>query len=152
NLPIQYDIVTTYEGSSAEIMRAEFSESRLEELEKDYLNQSSKRYPKIKTARPMEVSDDQQRNVFVLSEHYEVRDLYELSEDKSKWVTWFYPDSILTLTKRPETSFRSMPLGMVYPCHYVQETGVQLPQNHKIQNSIKTVQEKALRFTRQVNS
>lgn len=151
NSPIQYEVTTTYEGLSADHMRASFSNSRREELEKTLLNQSAKRYPKIKMTRPMESQDDQQRNIFILIEHYEVKDIYELSDDTRKWSTWFYPDEILPFVKRPETSFRSMPLGIVHPWHYVQNTEIRLPQDYNLQNETKQVEEKALRFERQVN-
>ncbi|MDB6125429.1 MAG: hypothetical protein JWQ71_4422 [Pedosphaera sp.] len=149
--PIVYEVTSIFEGAAADRMRATLAGTRREDLEKAYLNQTAKKYPKVKSAQPMEVQDDQEKNLIKTYEHYEVSDIYELSEDKKEWACWFYPDEIFSFAKSPETSIRTTPLGVVHPRHYIQNTEITLPQDYAIKNEIKSVRDEAMRFERRVN-
>jgi len=125
--PADFTVRTRAEGLDANRLRETFATERRDELAKKYLNYYARDYPKIKIARPLEVSDDRDRNIFETVEHYEIREFWTLSKNKQNYECEFYPEVIRDLFDEPNTTLRSMPLEITYPCHEILQTEVILP-------------------------
>lgn len=145
-----YKITTVNRGHAADLIREELAETRREVVEKNYLNYQAKLYPKIKQTRPLEVVDDQERNIITINEHYAVPDAWELSDNKDHWSMMFYPDELYDMAQKPETSFRTMPLAIVHPKHHKQTIQVTLPEDYEIGNENTKIESKGVRFKREV--
>lgn len=126
--PAEFTVQTLAEGSDANQLRQTFADQTRDELQKNYLNYYARQYPDIKMARPLEVFDHREQNTFETIEHYRIQQFWTLSDDKKNYECDFYPQTIRDLFAEPNTTLRSMPLGMTYPCHSILITKVILPE------------------------
>lgn len=149
--PVEFTVETIFAGTEAEEMRASIAESRTSTLEKNYLNYYAKYHPKIEVAEPMEVRDMPERNSIVLTQHYRISDLWQLSENKEKWVCEFFPQAIHDAVKKPYTVIRSMPLGIAYPYHVIEVFNVYLPERFALTNGSQTVADDSMTFHAKVD-
>ena len=89
---------------------------------------------KLLGARPLEVLDHREQNTFETIEHYQIQQFWALSDDKKNYECNFYPQTIRDLFAEPNTTLRSMPLGMTYPCQSILITKVIMPEEWPVDN------------------
>ncbi|HYG33383.1 MAG TPA: DUF2569 domain-containing protein, partial [Clostridia bacterium] len=78
--------------------------------------------------RPPEIKDHREFNVLVVTEQYEVRDLWKWDSANQRYEAAFYADSLSKLLTDPNTRLRTMPLRLPYPQRREQEVVVCLPE------------------------
>jgi hypothetical protein len=130
----EFTVRTLAEGSDADQLRETFADQRRDELQKNYLNYYARQYAGVKIARPLEVLDHREQNTFETIEHYQIQQFWALSDDKKNYECNFYPQTIRDLFAEPNTTLRSMPLGMTYPCQSILITKVIMPEEWPVDN------------------
>jgi len=112
--PTDLKVVTVADGPDAEMMRKEFSTDGRAAFQNQEFERFAARYP-ISRGGPHGLSGHEEQN--------EVRDNRVLADRPdvvsgaavSDWSGRFYPHNIEWAARKPAVSFRSMPLGQVYP-------------------------------------
>jgi len=107
--PVVLDVVTRYEGRSADDMRAKLATMSPADLAKEQINLYAQDAPKIAAASATRVEDDRLHDTIILRERYSVRDLWHDGE-------WTYSPRVLEKhLNRPDTMVRTMPLSIDFP-------------------------------------
>jgi hypothetical protein len=134
--PADFTVRTIAEGLDADALRQTFADQTRGELQKNYLNYYAREYPKIKMTQPLEVFDHREQNTFETVEHYQIQEIWTLSDDKKNYECEFYPQMIRDGFDEPTTTLRSMPLAIVYPRHTILQTRVNLPEDWPLTNEV----------------
>jgi hypothetical protein len=119
---------STYRGSAADSMREALARSDAKQLQKSFLNFYARYYSGIQDERPLDISDDRDRNILTVTEHYVVTNLWKLEEARNKWVAAFYGEALMDMLTDPATRLRKRPLWISFPLHREQEVVVHLPE------------------------
>jgi transglutaminase-like putative cysteine protease len=144
--PADFTVRTIAEGMDADHLRGAFADETRAELQKNYLNYYAREYPDIKVARSLEVFDHREQNTFETIEHYQIRQIWTLSNDKQTYECEFYPQIIRDQFDEPSTTLRSMPLAITYPHHTILQTRVLLPEAWPITNEVDRYENTAARL------
>ena len=145
--PVPLTVKTTYRGFGADDMREQFARTDSRDLSKDYLNFYARYYPGIHAQAPMEVSDNRPQNIFTITEHYQITNLWKLDDSSNRWEAFFHADSLVYMLPEPATRLRQRPLRMPFPVRRAQEIVVHLPDKEwKIPTLTEEVQHEAFVF------
>ena len=125
--PVGLTVETTYRDYSADYQREELARTHLDELGRNYLNYYARLYPGIESTQPPAVRDDRANNVLVVTEQYQIRELWKLSPDTKKREAEFRGDSLVNLLTDPKTRLRTMPLRLPFPLRREHEIVIHLP-------------------------
>jgi hypothetical protein len=138
--PVVLDVVTRYDGRSADDMRAKLATMSLADLAKEEINLHAQDAPKIAPAAPPRVDDDRLRDTITIRERYSVRDLWHDGE-------WTYlPRLVEKHLSRPETMVRTMPLSIDFPLDVTEVARIVTPVALRVAASDTTFTTPALRF------
>jgi hypothetical protein len=127
--PASLTIHTAYHGRQADRMREFLARTDSKELAKDYLNFYSKYYPGVGESGTLEISDQRERNLLEVTEHYQVGDLWTENKSSRRREAIFYAESLEQFLSAPQTRRRKMPLALPYPARREQTIFVHLPDN-----------------------
>src|SRR5207237_7457626 len=117
----------TYRGADADAKRAHLAGLSLADLQKDDLNHYAVDHPQLTARGVPQVSDDRRANIIVITEKYEVRNLFAQK-------TWSYtPRAITAYLQRPSTIVRTMPLAFDYPVDVTQRLVFHLPSHVELE-------------------
>jgi hypothetical protein len=117
--PTDLKVVTVADGPDAEMMRKEFSTDGRAAFQTKNLNRFAALYPDIAPAAPMDYLDNEEQNEVVTTEYYQIGRMWSPAPSGVGMVCRFYPHNIEWAARKPAVSFRSMPLGQVYPMNEV---------------------------------
>jgi Domain of Unknown Function with PDB structure (DUF3857)/Transglutaminase-like superfamily len=137
--PTKLTVKTTYTGSRADDMRSYLSSISLDDYANDRINNLAADQPKIEALAPPSVRDDRKANVIVITETYELADLWA----DGNW-TW-YPRLIESYLTRPDTMIRTMPLKFAYPLHVSQSVTFNLPEEIDVEELTAVTETSAFR-------
>ena len=149
--PITFIVETTYRARLADYFRRKFAVDSRKELEKSYLNFYAAEYPKIKANAAVTVTDDHEKNEFVVKESYTIEDFWKYSEELSALKATFYPLEFYEYFEKPATKRRVMPLKIWHPTHSLLTTEVLLPEEWEIEPSSLHIEDEAISFKNTVN-
>jgi len=113
-------VTSRWSGARANDMRLQLATSSLKNLEREYLNYYARRDPKIRSAAPLSVTDDPEKNVITVVERYAIDTFWT---DGSRG---FHASEISRHLEQPRISQRTMPLGIGHPLHVRQRIRVDL--------------------------
>ena len=120
--PVKLEVKTTYSGSDADAFRSELASMSMDDFAHERINALAADQPKIEAAGAPRINDDRLRNVIVVTETYNVTELWK----DGHW-TW-YPRSLESHLWRPTTMIRSMPLRFEYPLDIRQKVTFNFPE------------------------
>ncbi|HEV8432515.1 MAG TPA: DUF3857 and transglutaminase domain-containing protein [Thermoanaerobaculia bacterium] len=127
--PTSLVVETTYSGADADTARTDLASMALADLAKERINKLAVDQPKITAAAPVQIRDDRDRNVIVLSERYTIRDFWKDGSFA------FTPHAIEDHLKHPDTVIREMPLALDYPLAVHERVTFHLPAGVNIDGS-----------------
>lgn len=127
NSPVDFKVVTKYQGSAADDMRDQLATHATADTEKEYLNFYTRVYPGIKASHPIKVSDDRLTNLLTVEEFYTITNLWQPGEADHTRTAEFYADDLYGLLTDPDTRVRKTPLSISYPEWHQQQIVVHLP-------------------------
>jgi len=127
--PTSLVVETTYSGADADTARTDLASMAVADLAKKRINRLAVDQPKITAAAPVQIHDDRDRNVIVLTERYTIRDFWNNGSFA------FTPHAIEDHLKHPETVIREMPLALDYPLAIHERVTFHLPGGVNIDGS-----------------
>ncbi len=113
---------TVATGRDADALRHTFASDSLSEIEEDYCEYYEDDYPGIKVAAPMTFTDDEKRNRIVITESYNLTDLWQKETGKGEpdqLYAWFYARFISSNANVPSDTERKLPYSISHPKRYV---------------------------------
>ena len=117
--PTDLKVVTVADGPDADMMRREFfTDGRVVWQTRD-LSRFAGIYPEIELAAPMDYWDNEEQNEVVTTEYYQIDRMWLPAARGGGFFCRFYPLNIAWVTRPPQVTFRSMPLGLAYPSQEV---------------------------------
>lgn len=147
NQPATLKVVTVAEGRDADILRATFATTKMDDIEKAYTHFYSEAYPGTKMSSPIAVEDDGSQNRFQTTEFYTIDTMWTRPEKGvHKVESEFYPSAMAGLLKKPVDTDRRLPLGIRFPEHQILRTEVTLPISWTSEREEKTVTDPAFTF------
>jgi len=144
--PTALTVRSTYTGGDADDMRSTLATLSVEDLAHKRINRLASDQPKIKPNGVPVIHDDRLRNVIVITESYQVPDLWS----DGHW-TW-YPRVLESHLDRPSTMIRSMPLAFDYPLDIRQNVTFNFPEEIQVEKSSTVTETPALRYEYVVDS
>lgn len=145
-------VETTCSWGAADTMRAQLGEVARASLEKSFLDFYAQAHPSIRSDGPIEVRDDERRNVIVTTERYVVPDFWQLSDDGIQLAASIDAREISGIVSIPATTVRTMPLGISHPTHIDCHTTARLPRDWNLEPLQKKVETEAVRFSCDIRS
>lgn len=122
-------ITTTHQGSNAVLTRRQFAESSLSQLQKQYLEFYSDRFPSIEAAEPIKFTDDPESNRFTVEESYVIPELWQpKSNNPNVLAARVYQDEFGNRLSWPSRTSRRWPYRLTFPVDFAIETRVDLPE------------------------
>ncbi|QIL42124.1 DUF2569 family protein [Pedobacter sp. HDW13] len=145
-------ITSEYSNNYADNFREELNNSGADNIEKTYIKYYSNLYPGLTIKEPIEIKDDEAKNIVTVTEHYEIDSLWTRSEsDHSKRIAYFYGDlindQVISIKK-----FRNAPLLLKFPCTIEQEVRIILPEVWNFEDENITIDNDNYRFLYTANA
>ncbi|MFC4689543.1 DUF3857 domain-containing protein [Dokdonia genika] len=146
-------VVTTYKGSDADRLRADFDQRSNASIQKDYLRFYSTLYPNIKKGDDLEVEDLRNtRNEFIVRESYVIDSIWAKSPDNEQLIyIETYPlllESYVNPTTSPE---RTAPYAINYPLDIEFNITVNLPEPWEFEDYKNTVESSYFKYEQQAS-
>jgi hypothetical protein len=116
------------------------------DLAKERINKLAVDQPTIAAAAPLQISDDRDRNVIVLTEHYKIREFWKNGSFA------FTPHAIEDHLQHPDTVIREMPLALDYPLALHERVVFHLPAGVNIDGTGDDVETTAIRYLSSVEN
>jgi len=149
--PADLKVVTVATGGDADRLREQFATTSRDEIQKSFLDFYSRYYPQVRTAQPIQFTDDEQQNRIEMTEFYTVEKMWTQSADDKRFWCEFAPHTIDSLLNRkPRDKDRTMPLALPFPEHRTFHAEVTLPSAWPADKRSKTISDPAVFFQRQV--
>jgi transglutaminase-like putative cysteine protease len=126
--PVSYTVTTRMLGFVAENMRNRIAARGIGEIEDQYLNFYAKRFAAIKTAAPMEFTDDEKNNELVMVEKYTLPDFWVYSKEKRRQTGHIESAGLVSNLYQPDKLIRTSPLAVAHPRDLEEVTEVLLPE------------------------
>jgi hypothetical protein len=127
--PVSLTVKTVYRGGNADLDRRYFARSTIAEIQKNYLNFYSKLYPGVTAVKPIAVEDTRGANLRIVSEYYEIPNLWKTNASQYDMETTFSGDALFNQLSAPDVRVRKMPLRVTYPLKVEQHVIVHMPDN-----------------------
>lgn len=138
--PATLEVTSTYRSMDADAMRYRLARQSLADISKYYLNFYAELDSSIEPVGRLQVSDDQNANVLVVTERYRIPQFWQSN------VRDFAAHRINQKLARPNISRRTMPLAIDYPANLSQSIEVHLPERLAIQKESETIADDWVRF------
>ncbi|HEV2327909.1 MAG TPA: DUF3857 domain-containing protein [Verrucomicrobiae bacterium] len=147
NEPTTLKVVTVAERRDADVLRATFATTKMDDIQKAYTHFYSDMYPQLKMTSPIVVEDDEDQDRFQMTEYYSIDNMWT-QPDKSvrKVECEFYPATIAGLLKKPVDTDRTLPLGISFPEHQILRTEATLATSWNQGTDEKTITDPAFTF------
>lgn len=131
-------VTTTYNGASADGVRADFAVRNISSIQKDYLQYYSALFPRIKQLAKMEAEDGNgQQSTFEVREMYSMDSLWQQSpEDENLIYFEAYPLGLESYLNPPSSPERGAPYAITYPLDIDYTISVNLPEEWMIEDGV----------------
>ena len=117
--PADLKVVTIADGPDAVALRRRYATTEHPAIATEDLNAFAALYPGIVAAMPPEYADDAKANKVVVTEYYQIPNMWSPVPTAPGFVCRFYSYNIDRAARKPAVSARTMPLGLSYPEHEV---------------------------------
>lgn len=124
-------IKSVYTDNYADNIRNAIAESGTEGLEKDYLEYYAKYYADAGLLAPMDIKDNEKKNVIEITESYEIDNIWTRNEDNDHQYVNFYGDLISNELRKVGAKKRLEPLALKHPVNIEQNISIHLPYTYE---------------------
>jgi transglutaminase-like putative cysteine protease len=124
-------IKSVYTDNYADNIRSAIAESGTDGLEKDYLEYYTKYYTDVELKAPMDIKDNEKKNVIEITESYEIDNIWTRNEDDEHQYVNFYGDLISNELRKASAKKRLEPLALKHPVHIEQNISIYLPYTYQ---------------------
>lgn len=140
-------VTTRYHGAEADTIRFYFAAGSWESIAKSYLDFYSTDYPQIELQAPLEIEDDEERNVVTVKESYRISGLWQPQDDDEERVeASFYARSLDGTIALPSARIRTMPLAISYPKKVDQTIEIHFPSRLTFEKEALSIENPAFNF------
>ncbi|MFS4468678.1 DUF3857 domain-containing protein [Maribacter sp. 2210JD10-5] len=148
-----FTVKSEYSGSKADFMRAYFKNNTEESINKEFLNFYSGIYPGISSLNEITYVDDSRpwENIFTTEESYEIESLWSSMDNNNGIYFETYPLVLESLINYTKSAKRNMPYYLGIPHSFNQTTRITLPEPWNVNEEIKTVEDEAFTYTKEVS-
>lgn len=143
--PATLEIRGRYEDLLADAMRPWLAQTTPEQRHSDYASYITRYYPGARSAGPVSVDDDKERNVIEVTERYVIERPFTRSESGVLTLA-LHPDEVYGYAEPRGAGSRSMPLGIEYPALVRQRITAHLPEPWLIEPDTVTIENAAFRY------
>jgi hypothetical protein len=148
--PADLKVVTLAEGADAVALRRRFASAEHSAIGMEDLNAFAALYPGIVASMPLEYADDAKANRVVVTEYYQIPNMWNLVPTAPGFVCRFFSYNIDRAARKPLVSARTMPLGLTYPEHEVFRAEITLPASIPVEPGTWAVNHPAFHFHKAV--
>lgn len=146
--PGTLNIMTVYQDSEADAMRARFKSSSLSSISKDFKSYYENYYDGVEVLKDPIIDDDSLANKILVEESYKINDIWKpMLADSKNIAVEFSPSSILDIFYIPNEKERKTPFALYYPTHKKHKITVKLPQRWSDAKDQFTVNSKSFDFS-----
>ena len=122
----ELDVISEYRGLAADRTRASFRENTREEIQKRYLNYYTRSFPEAKPLKLVWYEELSGENACRVTESYVIPKIWQLSEEKDRYVLALQPGDIYSALGSTTSPQREDPLKLDYPNTVVEEINVEM--------------------------
>ncbi len=122
----ELDVVSDYKGLAADRTRLFFRENTREEIQKRYLDYYARSFPAVKARKLVWFEELPGVDGCRVTESYTIPQLWQLSDDKSRYLLTLTPGDISAALGSPAAAQRRDPLKQDYPNHVIQEMNIEM--------------------------
>ena len=142
--------MTIADGADAEMMRRRFSTPDRAVIANEDLNAFAALYPGIVRVAPREYSDDERANEVVVTDYYQIGNMWSPVPAGPGYVCWFYSYNVDRAARKPAGPARSMPLALSYPEHQVFRVEFAVPLSLRLDPGLSAVDNPPFHFHKAV--
>ena len=142
-----FTVKTICRGREADLVRRHIKATGYQQSAKSYLNFYAADYPSIFERKPLSIDNNPDSNALIVTEYYRIPLFWKLSEEEKSTEAVFHCTEFRQLFQQPETTVRSMPIGLKHPEYITQRTTVKLPEPWNVASEKGKVENDALLFT-----
>lgn len=150
-VPAKLIVTTTYYAVYASHFRYLWNNKSHEEIEKSYLNFYAREYPGIESIQDLKITDEDDRvNMVQTEETYIIRNFWTRNKagDMTREI---FAYNLQSLVNKPKDKKRTMPIGISYPEHYIEEYDMVLPFSLTPTDKTKMISNDAFEYTAAVS-
>lgn len=148
--PADLKVVTIADGADAEMMRKRFSTPDRAAIATEDLNAFAALYPGIVRAAPREYSDNERANEVVVTDYYQIANIWTTVAAGPGYVCWFYSYNVDRAVRKPAGPARSRPLALRYPEHQVFRLEFTVPLSFRLEPGRWAIDNPAFHFHKTV--
>lgn len=149
--PAKLTIRSIYQGREADSMRYLLASNSRAQLQKNYLNDTTRLYPGVENTGDVTFQDEPDKNEITSHEPYTVPKLWQpRNSDEANLYAEVYPSAIDAETKLPTTRIRTAPIAVNHPKDIRETFTFELPEPGNFPNESVEVKDPAFTFSYQV--
>ena len=114
-------VISDYRGLAADLVRSSFRDKGAELTQKECLQYYARRFPAIRTTKPIVFEELAGENGCRIVESYSIPEVWQLSEDGNKYEILLYPAELEQRLGSPASTQRDDPLALEHPTTVVEE-------------------------------
>ena len=126
--PVLLSVESQYTGREADYQRYRFNNVPHRDIERDYLSYYHEVYRGAELHKPIEVTDDPNRNLFTVKESYWINSFWNYNEDEAKFEYSINASVLENYLKEPGQLKRRSPLDQSRPKQVSQRIVVHYPE------------------------
>jgi Domain of Unknown Function with PDB structure (DUF3857)/Transglutaminase-like superfamily len=150
--PTDLKVVTVVDGPDADNVRKQFAATGRAGWQARAFDSLAGFYSGLTIAAPLDYVDNEDQNEIVTTEYYQIARIWQPSPPGIGFQCRFFPENILPLVQKPTVSYRSMPLGLIYPKHEIFRARIQMAVFTPIDVGDRTIDNPALFFHKVVTA
>jgi len=140
------EVSSEYHGRAAESTRSRFQDRGREKVQKEYLQYYARRFPGIRTSKPMVYEELPGANACRIKEFYVIPDIWQLNEKKTQYEVVLYPSDLDQDMGSAGSSQRDDPLALEHPVNTTQEINAQMFEDWPVKVSRQEVKNVFFRY------
>ncbi len=144
--PVEYSVETRHEGCSADRVRYDLLRRSREQVAQGYLDYYAGAWPGIQSKSPLEVQDDREKNVVVITERYSIPAFWGEDAEPGRRQRSLWAGTLSGELDKPEV-FESAPLAVSHPVWLRHTSRVRLPGDWGLEPDELELATQAARFS-----
>jgi len=145
--PARLEVKSSYFGADANLMRMRVRAAGREQVEKDFLDYYRKHYPKIESAEPVAILDDEAANRIRIEEHYSIPGFWDEDESDPGRHAEFSAFEIMGDLPQWSGGKRTMPLEAPAPHKVIYSSSIRIANLSHEAPREETFETRAIRMT-----
>lgn len=147
--PVDLTVTTTFEGRSAESMRNQLSVQATDRTQSYLANFYAAYYGGLQVLKPFSVYDKTDTNQLFVTEYYRIADFWKKRDEKHMEAYFAAPD-VYEFLRNPKTTYREVPLGLLYPAQITQRLRILVPPSWQLKGGNAKVEDPSFLFESKV--